>query len=235
MHKAIMTLSAVFLLASLCAAQAVNPQLQGRTQEAPAKRFPIFVPDDYTTIQAAINAARKGDTIIVRPGTYFENIDFSGKAVTVRSESGASVTIIDGSFTASVVTFQSGEGLDSVLEGFTITNGDASEGGGICCYNSSPTIKDNVITWNHSGRGGGMFLYSSVPEITGNTIDQNLTLSSWGGAGIFCLTGSDALISNNMISDNLSADGAGGILCIDSSPPITNNIISGNRAQGTGG
>ena len=55
----------------------------------------IYVPDDYPTIQGAINAAVDFDTIIVRPGTYVENIDFAGKAITVKSEDGPDVTVID--------------------------------------------------------------------------------------------------------------------------------------------
>jgi hypothetical protein len=64
-----------FVLATLCAAHAAT----------------IYVPDDYTTIQAATDASANGYTIIVRPGTYVENIDFVGKAITVKSELGAAV------------------------------------------------------------------------------------------------------------------------------------------------
>lgn len=82
----------------------------------------IFVPDDYTKIQDAINAALDGDTIIVRPGTYVENINFSGKAITVQSEQGTAVTTIDGNQAGSVVTFQSGEGTGTYRSCLTPTS-----------------------------------------------------------------------------------------------------------------
>ncbi|MHC4943461.1 MAG: right-handed parallel beta-helix repeat-containing protein, partial [Planctomycetota bacterium] len=88
----------------------------------------IYVPDDYPTIQQAIDAAVNGDTIIVRPGTYVENIDFKGKGTTVQSSHGPEVTVINGENPAnpdlgSVISFHNGEGLDAVLDGFTLTQG----------------------------------------------------------------------------------------------------------------
>ena len=129
-----------------------------------------YVPDDFPAgIQAALSDSMvtSGDTIIVRPGTYVENIDFVGKAIAVKSEQGASVTTIDGNQAGSVVTFKSGEGLDSLIEGFTITNGTGTvdpdgypSGGGIYCLNSSPTICKNVIT-NNSVSGSSWSFYPS--------------------------------------------------------------------------
>ena len=81
----------------------------------------IHVPDDHGTIQEAIDASADGDTVIVRPGTYEESIKFNGKAITVQSEQGPEVTIIDSG--GRVVKFQNGEVRDSVLSGFTIRNG----------------------------------------------------------------------------------------------------------------
>src|SRR5439155_16982933 len=109
----------------------------------------IHVPADQPTIQTAINAAVNGDTIVVAAGMYFENIDFLGKAITVISASGKSVTFIDGNHAASVVAFHSGEGRKSVLKGFTLQNGSTPfDGGGVYIYNSSPTVLNNVIKNN---------------------------------------------------------------------------------------
>ena len=91
---------------------------------SPALPDTIYVPDDYGTIQEAINYAQKADVVLVRPGTYTENITFLGKPITVKGEQGAEVTLIDGGQITSVVTFNSGEGFGSVLEGFAILNGE---------------------------------------------------------------------------------------------------------------
>ena len=82
------------------------------------------------SIQTAIDNAVDGDEIVVAPGTYNETIDFLGKAVWLHSSDGAEVTIIDGQSTGSVVTCGQGVGPDTVLEGFTVTGGSGSVGGG---------------------------------------------------------------------------------------------------------
>jgi hypothetical protein len=86
----------------------------------------IHVPVDQPTIQAGINAAVNGDTVLVAPGTYLENINFLGKAITVASAKGPRVTIIDGNKKDSVVIFDHKETTTSVLSGFTIQNGYAT-------------------------------------------------------------------------------------------------------------
>ena len=83
-----------------------------------------LVPSTYQTIQAAIDAAvAEEDEVVVSNGTYNENINFLGKAITVRSVNGAALTTIDGGGSGTLVTFSNGEGLDSVLDGFTVSNG----------------------------------------------------------------------------------------------------------------
>src|SRR5438445_404489 len=141
----------------------------------------IHVPADQPTIQAAINAASNGDTVLVSPGIYVENINFNGKAITVTSSGGPSVTIIDGGQNGSVVTFDSGETTSSGLNGVTIRNGYAS-------YNGS----------YDSGRGGGIQIINSSPTVTGNVISNNSALC---GMGIY-VDGGSSVIKNNTISNN---------------------------------
>ena len=174
----------------------------------------ILVPDDYPTIQEGIDAAVNGDTVLVSPGTYVENIDFLGKAITVISSNGPEVTIIDGGNPVnpdygSVVIFSKGEGLDSVLDGFTVTNGngtlyhiddyDPACGGGIFCVNASPTIKNNIITNNNIeyGTGGGIFCNNSSIIIDNNIIQGNYAPS--GGGGIECKYGSPTITDNSIL------------------------------------
>jgi hypothetical protein len=108
----------------------------------------IQIPGDSTTIQAGINGAVNGDTVLVAPGTYIENLDFSGKAIIVISSDGPVSTIIQAANGDSpVVSFVSGEPKGAEISGFTITGGNSS---GVSCYSSSPTIKNNIITGNFS-------------------------------------------------------------------------------------
>ncbi len=147
----------------------------------------LYVPQEYSTIQEAINAAVDGNLVLVDDGTYMENINFKGKAITVASrffidgdEFHIANTIINGSQptypdSASVVTFRSGEDTTSVICGFTITGGTGTNffsdaitkrlGGGIFVYYSNATIKNNIIETNtisHSNDafGGGIGAYS---------------------------------------------------------------------------
>ncbi len=192
----------------------------------------IHVPGDWPTIQQAIDAAAGGDTVLVAPGTYFENIDFSGKPIAVIGEKGPTVTIIDGSRSGTVVVFQSGEGSNSIVEGFCITNGDAVKGAGIHCRNSSsPTIRKNLVIHNTADWGGGIYCSGSSPLIESNLVQANTAIS---GAGIHCWADSDALIVNNIIIGN-EADLGGGIESEMSTPEIVNNTITENRANTSGG
>ena len=126
---------------------------------SPALAATIHVPAFQPTIQAGINYASAGDLVFVEPGTYTENIDFLGKAITVQGEYGAGVTAIDGDQSGSVVTFENGETATSVLEGFTIKNGSGTSGvgGGIYCDSSSPTITGCTLSGNTASNSGGGF------------------------------------------------------------------------------
>ena len=200
----------------------------------------IHVPGEQPTIQAGINTAVDGDTVLVAKGTYTgdgnRDIDFLGKTIVVMSEGGAGATIIDCEGDSwpdfhRGFYFHNGETDESVLQGFTITNGlvdDARDGGVILCENSSPTIKDNIIIDNLAGEygmGGGVYLVSSSAVIVGNIISDNL--AAWYGGGIYCGS-SSPIIEGNLISFNQAGIEGGGIRCTNSSPIISRNTIVKN-------
>ena len=194
----------------------------------------------FTTVGAAIAAAGAGDTVLVCPGAYVENIDFSGKAIIVRSIGGPAVTILDGNAAGSVVTFAAGEGASSVLEGFTIRNGRSAsgiaEGGGIRIASASPTIRSNSIVSNQACSGAGISVGFGSPTIEDNTIADNAQFGctgGTGGGGILIRGRSTAVVRRNIIKDNVTWANGGGITLFSAgSPIIERNVISGNRLSG---
>ncbi|MBU0754283.1 MAG: right-handed parallel beta-helix repeat-containing protein [Planctomycetes bacterium] len=197
----------------------------------------IHVPADQPTIQAGINAAVNGDTVFVAPGTYPENIDFAGKAITMASQQGPEHTYIDGRQIGSVVIFDQGEGLGSVLEGFTLLNGDASRGGGIYCgAGASPTVIDNVVTNNYSDGGGGMYNdQGSAPTVINCIFNENEAYilsagyTEYHGGGMYNHN-SDAIVIGCTFTGNISNFG-GGMYNYLGSPTITNCSFIKNRAR----
>jgi len=183
---------------------------------SPLRATVIRVPADSATIQGGIDGTQDGDTVLVAPGKYLENLNFEGKAIWLTSEVGPESTIIDGDSILyhPVVTFESGEDTNSVLDGFTITRGYAPTGAGIrCLLRSSPKIINNIITKNCSYK-------EPCPPVP------------WNGAGIFCNMGSP-IIRDNIITRN-KANGAGGIFSSGGSPLIEGNEISDNIGVGIG-
>ncbi|MFC2092744.1 right-handed parallel beta-helix repeat-containing protein [Bacteroidota bacterium] len=200
----------------------------------------IRVPQNVSTIQAALDSCSVGDTVLVSPGTYYENIVWpSTLKICLMSEYGCDTTIIDGSGTGSVIELDSISELSTtVISGFAIRNGNSSyEGGGIYCNFSSPIIMNNLIDSNYAKFGGGIgCVNNSNPTIIGNIIRANNsgTLIYGGGGGIFC-NASSPDIDSNIISYNQGYAGAG-IYCKNySSPTIKNNVISNNSASNSGG
>ena len=189
--------------------------------------------------------------MLVAPGTYCENINFMGKAITVTSSGGPAVTIIDGGAAGTVVMFRTNEGRDSVLSGFTITNGNTYYnpqnlgiveygGGGIYIFYASPTVSGNVITQNVacSGSGNGIAAVGSSALIQGNTITKNnqngCTGSGGDGGGIYVGATGSVQIMGNTITGNSMNSGDGGGIALDGAgtPAIENNTINSNTATG---
>jgi parallel beta-helix repeat protein len=199
-------------------------------------------PADFSNIQAAINDSNDGDTIIVQPGTYTgdgnRDIDFGGRAITVRSTDSndtsiVAETVIDCNGTRldkhRGFHFHNGEDNNSVLEGLTIKNGYVCDefdgngflenGGGILVENSKPTIRNCIISNNFAE-------YHGVGE---------LLFSGGHGGGICCYTNGNAIIINCIIISNTADRSGGGISCYESSPTISHCNFFQNRATDLGG
>ena len=219
--------------------------IDGQDDECP---IAIHVPGDYGTIQGAIDAGTDGDTILVAPGTYVENIDYLGKSITVRSDMDGDpatedvspeTTIIDGSGSGPVVTFSDMEGSGTVLAGFTITGGQSERGGGVYCSQyTSALISQCIITDNRAEKyGGGIYgldVSACIVDcvISGNHADTydggGISIHAWHGASIESCT-----ISNN----SAHYDGGGLSLYVPSasSALVTNCTFAGNYSGYNGG
>ncbi|MHC4157646.1 MAG: LamG-like jellyroll fold domain-containing protein [Planctomycetota bacterium] len=207
----------------------------------------LLVPSEYPTIQAAIDAAFYGDTVIVADGTYTgegnRDIDFLGKSITVRSGSGPEDCIIDCQHSGRGFYFRRGEDANSVLDGFTITRGyiygswRVGVGGAIRCrYSSSPTIKNCIFTDNSAGWDGGAIdnRSNSSPTITNCIFTKNSAIGNDGGA-INNEDGSNPTITNCTFSGNRAYDWGGAIRNLHGcNPTIINCAFSGNSSDDGG-
>lgn len=214
----------------------------------------INVPSGQPTIQAGINVSDDGDTILVSPGTYVENIDFNGKNIVVGSfflisgdTSLISQTIIDGNELSSVVMFEKGETSESKLIGFSIINGKGKDlappgawpydyiGGGVTCRNNSnPSLIHLKIYGNTAPFGGGICIRESKPEL--NHVIIYMNRAEHTGGGIYCYYYSSPIFKNTVIAHNTAVFWGGGASClIGSSPTFSNVLITQNLSNEGGG
>jgi len=183
----------------------------------------INVPDDHETIQGGIDASEDGDTVLVEAGEYVENINFDGKAiVVVGNPDDPSEVIIDGDEERRVITFNHRETNESILSGFTITNGN----GGIYCFGASPILTNLIVTGNHAEyAGGGILLINSGSTILTHSIIHNNIAGDEGdglAGGISCH--GNISMSHVVIRDNSSA-GSGGGLAFDHNRSVLDNVL----------
>jgi parallel beta-helix repeat protein len=211
----------------------------------------------YSNIQDAINASSTGDTVLVKAGTYNENIIIDGKYITLTGEQGATIRAANQSRAVVFIAHVPFNGGSNrvVVEGLTITGGDAplGQGGGMTIFDgASPDIRNNTIEGNsaNNGYGGGITVsLNSYPTIRNNMIRNNHALS--GGGGIFAYYNSAPVIYGNTIENNTTSGASitnggssGGAIYLEnipgnatvfSYPIILNNTILNNSAEFAGG
>jgi len=186
----------------------------------------------FKHIQTAIDYAQDGDTVLVRPDTYVENINFNGKNIVVGSlflttqdTSYISSTIIDGNQNGSVVTFENSEDTTCTLTGFTIQNGFTSEyGGGIYIDGASVKlsnlyVNNNIVNGGTDGGGIGIKYSNSI-------LDQLVVYNNYG-SGIL-LEESGGIVRNSIVRNNEGESWGTGIKLNQSNTLIENVIVRDN-------
>jgi hypothetical protein len=228
----------------------------------PLSAHTIYVHPDssVSSIQAGLNLAGAGDTVLVGPGTYTENLVWPAvESIKLFGELGAESTIVDAGGSGNALCMEDG-GFDktTVVAGLTFQNAvgtfwgggiylngtspvirdcivrdnvGANDGGGILSHNfGEPTLQSNVITGNYAYEGGGIAGTAANPSIFYNLIYGNEAVNG-GGISLFK---TDNVVRNNEIFDNVSTYGAG-IYCYQTVAEIKRNEIHGNHAGERGG
>lgn len=207
----------------------------------------VTVPDDYPTIQAALDDVRwgnlpSGEIIQVRPGVYNEALKFasSEKSFNLQALGNADETIIDATGIPGTAFFIHDTPLESSIDGFTVTGGNNAGpgGGGLFIQRATVNLANCIIKGNYGPQGGGVQFYEANSIVENSTIKENIAASAGGGIAI--LRSSNVSIVDSEVLDNVSVGGdflalGGGIRVTNSSALISRSVISGNSAKLAGG
>jgi predicted outer membrane repeat protein len=205
----------------------------------------IHVPADQPTIQAGIDAASAGDTVLVACGTYTWVGEGSGvdsvlirmkSNITLRSETGIeNCTTIDAQQQGRVFECVDLNSSTSI-EGFTILGGFSTTfGGGMSCENAFLSILNCLFVENVAvDLGGGLYCDASSPTLRNCTFERNSVLLFWGG-GLYCFESSPEMIYCNIIGNTAGSDGGGVFFRVNSSPYLESCFFEANEAVRNGG
>lgn len=200
---------------------------------------------DVPTIQAGVDSASHGDTLLCASGTYSWSNQGTGTDhgmiyilrgsadMVIKSESGPDVTILNGQNQGRIVFFQ-GE-TELTIEGFTFTRGEAPNlgsftGGAFAAHLSSPVIRDCIFKFNHAQNGGGAYWYGGVgaPELHDCHFEGNSSIN--GGAVYLINSPGDALVSNCTFVDNEATGGGGAMWMHNFRVTVESCLFDGNIA-----
>lgn len=203
--------------------------LLGRTVQAKLTTWYVHPCSTLSTIQIALDSCSSGDIVIVGAGIYSENIEWpKTQGINLISEYGPDFTIIQSMTDAPVIKLLNIIDSETEIKGFTIRNGNATNGGGVYCYNSSPTIKENKIISNiASYNGAGIYCYQSKAHIIGNIIQSNR--ASFLGGGIYITHNSSVIIKKNKFYNNSALQG-GGMAIEEATVKISGDVITNNSS-----
>ncbi len=196
----------------------------------------IHVPRDFRDIQAAIDAAAPGQSVVVADGVWTgrgnANITFRGKAITVRSANGPAACIIDAQRGGSAFVFNAREGAASVIEGFTLRGASQSA---VQCLGAGPTIRGCILNDNWNGLyGGGLFADSAASPLLIDCIVSNNLAGMGAGAAI---VRSRARIERcEFFGNRTDLFGGGGVAATDAADvTIIDSVFHENQAIGFSG
>ena len=200
-------------------------------------RDTLLVPSEYATVASAIAAAGDTDVIEIESGTYDSGstLNPQGKSITLRGavdSAGIPTTVISGQGTHRVLQCTSGEQADTVFENLVITGGQATNGGGMFCELSSPTLNNCVFRENASTYGGGLSCQESDPTLNDCVFRANSALE---GAGLRCFL-SGPTLNRCLFEENVADFNGGAMLAhFGSHLELNDCVVEGNSAMLAGG
>lgn len=197
------------------------------------------VPGEFETIQAAIDVAVDGDTVLVAPGIYRGEgnraLGLGGKAIVLRSANGSDTAFINCEGAGRAINCVVGETAATVIEGFTIYGGQEGSGGAVLCVGSAPTLRDLVLASNSAtdAGGGAITCVDASPRLEDLRISNN---SAAGDGGALLALGASAPELESVYLYDNAATGDGGALHIDGGgAALRGCTVAFNVAGGVGG